>query len=350
SILGNSVIAMSNIGAYDLENVENINGNVLEYRSNIRFGLEYSEVYTLDVASNDEVMGKVSGSGRYEEGSVVDVRATAHPCFRFEKWNDGETANPRQVTMTEDVSLTAIFKSVDSDTLNYDNGVYNVSLGYRQQNVEWGILLLPQHLASRPQLADVMFFVDGEYSYGEYKLSVYQGTDTLPEEKILEDSITVEQYTSGWLNFGFDTLDIDTEMPLWIILSCESEYPAVASTFNGAGYENGSWWNPNGTWTQQTYGAWMIKAVLPLVEEEGGDDDDAVDMISAETIGVYPNPVSSQLYITGIESGETVEIYSIVGTMVATFTYNGDAVDVENLPAGMYVIRSNGNIVKFVKE
>lgn len=350
SILGNSIIAMSNIGAYDLENVENINGNVLEYRSNIRFGLEYSEIYTLDVTSNDAVMGKVSGSGRYEEGSVVDVRATAHPCFRFEKWNDGETANPRQVTMTEDVSLTAIFKSVDSDTLNYDNGVYNVSLGYRQQNVEWGILLLPQHLASRPQLADVMFFVDGEYSYGEYKLSVYQGTDTLPEEKILEDSITVEQYTSGWLNFGFDTLDIDTEMPLWIILSCESEYPAVASTFNGAGYENGSWWNPNGTWTQQTYGAWMIKAVLPLVEEEGGDDDDAVDMISAETIGVYPNPVSSQLYITGIESGETVEIYSIVGTMVATFKYNGDAVDVEDLPAGMYVIRSNGRIVKFVKE
>jgi len=65
---------------------------------------------------------------------------------------------------------------------------------------------------------------------------------------------------------------------------------------------------------------------------------------------VYPNPVSSQLYITGVESGETVEIYSIVGTIVATFTYNGDAVDVENLPVGMYVIRCNGNIVKFVKE
>jgi len=139
-----------------------------------------------------------------------------------------------------------------------------------------------------------------------------------------------------------------------VILSCESEYPAVASTFNGAGYENGSWWNTNGTWTQQTYGAWMIKAVLPLVEEEDDDDDDddddAVDVISAETIGVYPNPVSSQLYITGVESGKTVEIYSIVGTMVATFTYNGDVVDVENLPAGMYVLRSNGSIVKFVKE
>ena len=92
----------------------------------------------------------------------------------------------------------------------------------------------------------------------------------------------------------------------------------------------------------------MIKAVLPLDEDDG--DDNAVDMISTETIGVYPNPVSSQLYITGVVNGETIEIYSIVGTMVATFTYNGDAIDVENLPAGMYMIRSNGSIVKFVKE
>ena len=345
---GNSIMTVSNINPIDLEHTEGLSGMIMQTRNNIRFGTESQTVYSLDVSSDDEVMGSVSGSGRYEEGRVVDVRATAHPCFRFEKWSDGETANPRQITMTEDIVLTASFKSIDSDTLNYDNGIYNVSLGYRQQNVEWGILLLPQHLESRPHLTDVMFFVDGEYSYGDYKLSVYQGTDTLPSEKILEDSITVAQYTSGWVNFGFDTLDIDTELPLWIILSCESEYPAVASVFVGAGYENGAWWNPNGTWTQQNYGAWMIKAVLPLDEDDG--DDNAVDMISTETIGVYPNPVSSHLYITGVDNGETIEIYSIVGTMVATFTYNGDAVDVENLPAGMYMIRSNGSIVKFVKE
>lgn len=352
---GNSLIASSNLTSFDISNTTVISGILKDFRNNIRFGTESITVYNLEVSSNDEVMGSVSGSGRYEEGSVVDIKATAHPCFMFEKWSDGETVNPRQLTITEDVSLTAIFKSVDSDSLNYDNGVYNVSLGYRQQNVEWGILLLPQHLASRPKLADVMFFVDGEYSYGDYKLSVYQGTDTLPEEKILEDSLTVEQYTSGWLSFGFDTLDIDTEMPLWIILSCEGEYPAVASTFNGAGYENGSWWNPNGAWTQQTYGAWMIKAVLPLVEDESDDDDDdddddAVDMISAGNIGIYPNPVLSHLYINGVDNGETVEIYSIVGTMVASFVYNGDAVDVENLASGMYILRSMGRSIKFTKE
>ena len=350
SALGNSIIATRNMGAYDLTHVENISGNILQYRTNIRFGLENSVVYNLDVVSNDEVMGKVSGSGRYEEGSVATISATAYPCFMFSQWSDGVTENPRRVEMTSDVSLMAIFENIGNDTLNYDNDIYNISLGYRQQNVEWGILLLPQHLESRPRLADVIFFVDGEYSYGNYKLSVYQGTDTLPEEKILEDSITVEQYTSGWLNFGFDTLDIDTEIPLWIILSCESDYPATASTFVGAGYENGSWWNPNGTWTQQTYGAWMIKAVLPIEENGGSGEGEYVGFVSEDNIGIYPNPVNSYFYIEGVAEGESIEIYGVDGRMVANFKYSGDVVDVTCLPAGMYMLRCNGYMAKFVKE
>jgi len=345
SELGNSIIATRNIGVYDLENVDNILGNVLQYRSNIRFGLEQRVIYNLDVTSNDDVMGKVSGYGRYEEGSVVNISATAYPCFRFSKWSDGVTANPRQVEMTSDISLVAMFEGIDSDTLNYDNDVYNVSLGYHQQNVEWGILLLPQHLASRPHLADVLFYVDGQYSYGEYRLSVYQGYDTLPSECIFRDTVSVPENTEGWQSFGFDTLDIDVELPLWIILSSEGDYPAVASTFHGDGYENGAWWNPNGTWTQQNYGAWMIKAVLPITE--GGD---AVDIVSTDNIGIYPNPVNSYFYIDGLEVGESVEIYGIDGRMVLNFTFNGDAVDVANLPAGMYVLRSSGYMAKFVKE
>ena len=346
SSLGNSIIATRNIGSYDLGEVGNISGMVLQYRNNIRFGVEQRVVYTLDVTSNDNVMGKVSGYGRYEEGSVVNVSATAYPCFKFSKWSDGVTANPRQVEMTSDISLLAQFVGIESDTLNYDNDVYNISLGYHQQNVEWGILLLPQHLASRPHLADVLFYVDGQYSYGEYNLAVYQGFDTIPTECVLRDAVIVPENTEGWQSFGFDTLDIDTDLPLWVILSSDASYPAVASTFHDDGYENGAWWNPNGTWTQQNYGAWMIKAVLPVVE----DENEVADIVSDGNIGIYPNPVNSFMYIEGVEFGEPVEIYSIEGRMIAYFIFNGDAVDVAWLPAGMYVLRSNGSVVRFVKE
>ena len=348
--VGNSIALVRNYGAIDIANTQGLSGNVLQYRSDIRFGTESVTVYNLDVASNDAVMGTAFGSGRYEEGSIVMVSAAAYPCFKFSKWNDGVTENPRQVEMTSDVSLVAMFENIDSDTLNYDNDVYNVSLGYHQQNVEWGILLMPQHIASRPHLTDVLFYVDGQYSYGEYRLAVYQGFDTLPSECILRDTVTVEMNTDGWINFGFDTLDIDTTRALWVILSSESDYPATASTFVGAGYENGAWWNPNGTWTQQTYGAWMIKAVLSVEENAGSGDDNAVDVVSVATISIYPNPVGSYFYIDGIDDGESIEIFSVDGRLVADFKYNGDVIDVTNIPAGIYLLRCGEYMAKFVKE
>ena len=347
--VGNSIALVRNYAAIDIANTQGLSGNVLQYRSDIRFGTESVTVYNLDVAVNDDVMGTASGAGRYEEGSIVNVSATAYPCFKFSKWNDGVTDNPRQVEMTSDISLVAEFEVVDRDTLNYDNDVYNVSLGYHQQNVEWGISFMPQHLASRPHLADVLFYVDGQYSYGEYRLSVYQGFDTLPSECILRDTVTVEINAEGWINFGFDTIDIDTTKALWVILSSEGDYPATASTFVDAGYENGAWWNPNGTWTQQTYGAWMIKAVLPIEENGGNGEEEAVDVVSIENIGIYPNPVSTSFYIYGIDAGESVEIYSIEGRQIADFKYSGEAVDVSNLPAGMYMIRCRGYVTKFIK-
>ena len=350
SDLGNSIAVVRNFGAVDIANTENLMGNILQYRSDIRFGTESVTVYNLDVSANDAVMGIASGSGRYEEGSIVSVSATAYPCFRFSKWSDGVPENPRQVEMTSDISLVAMFENIGNDTLNYDNDIYNISLGYHQQNVEWGISLMPQHLASRPHLTDVLFYVDGEHSYGEYRLAVYQGFDTLPSECILRDTITVEINTEGWINFGFDTIDIDTTRALWVILSSESDYPATASTFVGAGYENGAWWNPNGTWTQQTYGSWMIKAVLPIEENGGSGEEEAVDIVSVANINIYPNPVNSYFYIEGVADGEPIEIFSIDGRMVADFKYNGDAINVTNLPAGMYVLRCNGYMAKFVKE
>ena len=180
-------------------------------------------------------------------------------------------------------------------------------------------------------------------------MAVYHGFDTLPSECIIRDTVTVEINAEGWINFGFDTIDIDTTMALWVILSSEGDYPATASTFVDAGYENGAWWNPNGTWTQQTYGAWMIKAVLPIEENGGNGEEEAVDVVSIENIGIYPNPVSTSFYIYGIDAGESVEIYSIEGRQIADFKYSGEAVDVSNLPAGMYMIRCRGYVTKFIK-
>ena len=56
--------------------------------------------------------GLVSGSGYYYEGDTVQVHATSRSSrYHFARWNDGDTANPRNIVVTQDTTLIAIFAS-----------------------------------------------------------------------------------------------------------------------------------------------------------------------------------------------------------------------------------------------
>ena len=51
-------------------------------------------------------------SSQYPEGSKVSVEAVADECFEFQQWSDGDTSNPRIITVTEDADLTAQFNKL----------------------------------------------------------------------------------------------------------------------------------------------------------------------------------------------------------------------------------------------
>ena len=66
-------------------------------------------LYTVTVNSNDVTMGTVSGGGTYEEGTTITLTAAANNDFHFEHWSDGNTQNPRNITVNSDITLTAYF-------------------------------------------------------------------------------------------------------------------------------------------------------------------------------------------------------------------------------------------------
>ncbi|MDR2804423.1 MAG: leucine-rich repeat protein, partial [Dysgonamonadaceae bacterium] len=70
-----------------------------------------AEQYAVSVESNDATMGVVSGSGSYAYNSTATISATANTGYRFVQWNDGNTDNPRTVTVTSDISYTAEFEA-----------------------------------------------------------------------------------------------------------------------------------------------------------------------------------------------------------------------------------------------
>ena len=68
------------------------------------------ERYTITVLSANDSMGTVSGGGEYEVGTAVTITATPNQGYRFVSWNDGNTDNPRTITVTEDATYIANFE------------------------------------------------------------------------------------------------------------------------------------------------------------------------------------------------------------------------------------------------
>ena len=56
------------------------------------------------------VNGKDTTATTFDYGTVLTLTPMANVSYSFEKWDDGNTDNPRVITLTENISITAIFK------------------------------------------------------------------------------------------------------------------------------------------------------------------------------------------------------------------------------------------------
>jgi len=65
--------------------------------------------YTITTNVTPTGAGTVTGDGTYQEGSTVTLTATANPGYTFSQWQDGNTQNPRTITVTSDATYTASF-------------------------------------------------------------------------------------------------------------------------------------------------------------------------------------------------------------------------------------------------
>lgn len=68
--------------------------------------------YTITVNSNDTTMGTVTGGGTYAANATATLTATANDGYTFVKWQDGNTTNPRTITVTKDETYTATFEAI----------------------------------------------------------------------------------------------------------------------------------------------------------------------------------------------------------------------------------------------
>ena len=68
-----------------------------------------TNTYTLTVLSDDEIMGTANGSTTAKHFLSYEISATPNTGYHFTQWSDGNTQNPRTVTLTENTTYTAEF-------------------------------------------------------------------------------------------------------------------------------------------------------------------------------------------------------------------------------------------------
>ena len=76
----------------------------------------------------DSTMGTVIGGGTYIDSSTVTLTAVPFDGYTFDRWNDGDTTNPRNIFIVSDTMFTALFRSSvgisEFQTLNSELKIY----------------------------------------------------------------------------------------------------------------------------------------------------------------------------------------------------------------------------------
>ncbi|OQC44536.1 MAG: hypothetical protein BWX59_01851 [Bacteroidetes bacterium ADurb.Bin028] len=64
---------------------------------------------------------------------------------------------------------------------------------------------------------------------------------------------------------------------------------------------------------------------------------------------VYPNPTTSILQLEGLQT-ENIQIMDISGKVVLNANVSGKSIDVSSLKPGLYIIKANNQVARFIKE
>ncbi len=83
--------------------------------------------WVVTLLANNNRWGEVTGGGLYSNNTTITITATPYDGYSFLRWSDGNTDNPRTLTVTEDITLTAEFVEYRDMTIIFTNSEDNNS-------------------------------------------------------------------------------------------------------------------------------------------------------------------------------------------------------------------------------
>ena len=200
-----------------------------DFVSNSRLGYpstpyEVKIIFYHDVTISSTEGGSVSNTGgRLAEDTVLHINAIPAEGYHFTKWSDGNTDNPRAVTVeNSDISLEAQFEvNIYKLTYNVDGAeykayevAYNTTITAEANPTKEGYTFsgwdaVPETMPAK----DVV--VSGTFTINSYKLTVYLDGDIYIEQKLeygADINVPTPEIPEGKTFDGWD-IEIPATMP-----------------------------------------------------------------------------------------------------------------------------------------
>ncbi len=225
--------------------------------------------FTLSGSPNISEAGIIDGTGSgLTFGSTHTLKAVANDGYRFVRWADNSTINPRRVVVTGNSTYNAVFATIGDDTMRYDNNVYSTALGI-SGGFYWGVKFAASDFVGRPRVTAVQFYA--VYG-GAYQITVSEGGASRPTTQLIQGTINVSSSQTGWItaSLGDNGIDITPNKPVWITLYApQVSYPA-AMTESWCGSDNSCLISTNGTsWrslhdSHSRWNSWLVRCIAPI--------------------------------------------------------------------------------------
>ena len=168
-------------------------------------------VRTINITSSEH--GSVEGGGSYDLGAIATLTAIPDEGYSFESWSDGNTDNPRTITVNEDIRLAAKFtpnsyslkyvvdgKTFKTETLEFGTKIVPEAEPTKEGYTFSGWSKIPETMPAHDVTVNGSFSIN-TYSLkyvvdgAEYKtITVEYGTTITPEAEPTKEGYTF----SGW--------------------------------------------------------------------------------------------------------------------------------------------------------
>ena len=273
--------------------------------------------FNLTVGVDDASHGYCYGDGIYNYLSIRTITATATYGYHFTMWSDGDTNNPRTITLTQDTSFTALFsKNQYSLTLHSVNDAQGSVLG-------GGTFEYLDTTTISATAIDHYHFVQWD-----------DGNMDNPREFVIIGDATLTAI------FAIDTHTVvvtanDIARGMVEISGTEFAYgtpcTVTATPYTGyvfTGWSNGITANP------YTFAVLEDMALIANFEEEGAEG--IGDVSKPDNIIVHVKDYN--IFIGGV-NGLQVSVYSIDGRIIATKKSETEQVSIPVPSTGVYIIK-----------